>query len=483
MRREPSSERREPSSEWRGRGSEWRERVPSVLVSALSAAFGVTLLEVTTVLSQSIAANDVTGSSVHLAVLLDTVAFVFIAIAVYVSAIVTANTFATVIAGRTRTIALLRLIGSSASDQRRAVAREGLQVGILGALLGMIAGTAVTMILTTIAIARDLIPGIGYHLVPPVVFLPVVAVILTTWLASWIGSRRVLDVSPMEATGSAVERTSEQAARRRGRNVVAGLLFFGGIALLILGTLVGLVSALGVLIGVLGGILSFTGLVLGAQLIMPVALRLTGRMFGRGAPARLAAENAVRYPERSSRSTIGLVIGVTLITMFAVAEASFQSMIEAAQRAEPETYQGTDSVLTAVVVIFSVLIGFSALIAALGMVNTLSLSVLQRTREIGLLRALGFTGRQVRGMILAESAQLTIAAVVVGLVLGTFYGWAGAQSLLGTMNGGPGFVPPVLPLGLLVAVVVGSVVLIAAASVAPSRRATRIAPVAALSVQ
>jgi putative ABC transport system permease protein len=462
---------------------EWREHVPSVLVSALSASFGVVLLEVTTVLSQSIAANDVTGSSGYVHVLLDIVAFVFIAIAIYVSAIVTANTFATVIAGRTRTIALLRLVGSSASDQRRAVAREGLRVGILGALLGMIVGTAVTMILTTIAIARDIIPGIGYHLVPPVVFLPVVAVILTTWLASWIGSRRVLDVSPMEATGSAVERTSEQAGHRRGRNVVASVLFIGGIAALVLGMLVGLVNPLGVLIGVVGGILSFTGLVLGAQLVMPVTLRMTGRMFGRSAPARLAAENAVRYPERSSRSTIGLVIGVTLVTMFAVAASSMQAMIAAAHRAEPEAYQGTDTVLTSVVVIFSVLIGFSALIAAIGMVNTLSLSVLQRTREIGLLRALGFTAKQVRSMILAESAQLTIAAVIVGLVLGTFYGWAGAQSLLGTMSGGPGLVPPVLPLGLVVAVVAGSAALIAAASVAPSRRATRIAPVAALSVQ
>ncbi|CAN5159623.1 hypothetical protein BH09ACT1_BH09ACT1_26970 [soil metagenome] len=462
---------------------EWREHIPSVLVAALSAAFGVALLEITTVLSQSIAANDVTGSSGYVHVLLDIVAFVFIAIAIYVSAIVTSNTFATVIAGRTRTIALFRLIGSSASDQRKAVAREGLRVGILGALLGMIVGTAVTMILTTIAIARGVIPGIGYHLVPPVVFLPVAAVILTTWLASWIGSRRVLDVSPMEATGSAVERTTEQAGHRRGRNVIASVLFLGGIAALVLGMLVGLVNPLGVLIGVVGGILSFTGLVLGAQLVMPVALRLTGRMFGRTAPARLAAENAVRYPERSSRSTIGLVIGVTLVTMFAVALESMQAMIKAAHDAEPGTYAGTDTVLTSVVVIFSVLIGFSALIAAIGMVNTLSLSVLQRTREIGLLRALGFTAKQVRTMILAESAQLTIAAVVVGLVLGTFYGWAGAQSLLGTMSGGPGLVPPVLPLGLLVAVVAGSAILIAAASVTPSRRATRIAPVAALSVQ
>jgi putative ABC transport system permease protein len=215
---------------------------------------------------------------------------------------------------------------------------------------------------------------------------------------------------------------------------------------------------------------------------MPPALRLVGRMLGSSAAARLAAENAVRYPERSSRTTIGLVIGVTLVTMFAVAVASFQFIVSEAQAAEPELYAGTEQLLLVTVVIFSVLIGFSALIAAVGMVNNLSLSVLQRTRELGLLRALGFTSRQLRGMIRAEAAQLTVASILVGLVLGTFYGWAGAQSLLGGMYGAPGLILPVVPLWLLVTVVVAAAVLTVAASVAPTRRATRIAPVVALAV-
>jgi putative ABC transport system permease protein len=216
---------------------------------------------------------------------------------------------------------------------------------------------------------------------------------------------------------------------------------------------------------------------------MPVALRLTGRMFGSSATARLAAENAVRYPERSSRTTIGLVIGVTLVTMFAVAVQSYQQIIRQAQAAQPEVYQGVDQMLAVTVVVFSVLTGFSALIAAIGMINNLSMSVLQRTRELGLLRALGFTARQVRSMILAESAQLTVAAVLVGLVLGIFYGWAGAQSLLGSIQGSPGLVLPAVPLALLGILVAAAAALTVVASVAPSRRATRIAPVAALAVE
>ena len=459
------------------------EHAPSILVSTLSSAFGVCLLETTSVLAQVISADDVTGSSPTVGIFLQIVASVFIVIAVYVGALVTANTFATIIAGRTRTIALYRLIGSSASDQRRAVARQGLAVGVVGSGLGALIGTAITVMSISASMASGLVPAAGYDFVGPEIALPIVAVVLTTWLASWVGSRRVLQVSPMQATGCAVERSPDEARGSRVRNIVAITFFAFGSVLLVLGMLLGLVSPVGVLVGVVGGLFSFTGFVLSAQLVMPFALRLTGRMFGRSAPARLAAENAVRYPERSSRTTIGLVIGVTLVTMFAVCVESYRVIITEAQKAMPDRYQGVDQTLTVTVVVFSVLMGFSALIAAVGMVNNLSMSVLQRTRELGLLRALGFTARQVRTMILAESAQLTIAAVLVGLVLGTFYGWAGAQSLLGSISGSPGLVLPAIPLGLLAIVSSGAAVLTLVASVAPSRRATRIAPVAALAVE
>ena len=139
--------------------------------------------------------------------------------------------------------------------------------------------------------------------------------------------------------------------------------------------------------------------------------------------------------------------------------------------------------LDAVTAVFSALIGVSALIAAVGLVNSLSLSVLQRTRELGLLRALGFTVKQLRRMILAESVQLTATAVLVGLVLGTIYGWAGAQSLLGSVNGVPGLVLPGVPWTMLAIVVGAAALLTAIATIAPSRRATRVSPVTALAVE
>ena len=214
---------------------------------------------------------------------------------------------------------------------------------------------------------------------------------------------------------------------------------------------------------------------------MPPVLRLAGRLSGRSAPARLAAENAVRHPQRSSRATIGLVIGVTLVTMFAVAMAGFEASIRVAQAQQPEAYQGIDPMLAATTAVFSILVGFSGLIAAVGLVNNLSLSVLQRRRELGLLRALGFTVPQVRRMVLAESAQLTFSAIVLGIVLGAFYGWAGAQSLLGAASGG--IVVPGMPWLVIGLVVVAGAVLTAVASWAPARAAVRVSPVEALAVE
>ncbi len=461
-----------------------KEHVSSILVAALSGAFGVALLQVTDALTLLIGADPTTGASSTVGLMLAIVASIFIFIAVYVGAVVTANTFATIIAGRTRTIALLRLIGSSAAAQRSAVAGEGLMVGAIGAIAGAAIGTALSAGGLAIAVGAEWIEPLPFRFAQPVLLLlPVAAVVLTTWLASWVGSRRVLVVSPIRATGAAEELTTGEAKARRGRTGLAVILFVAGTAILMLGVFVGLVHPGGVLIGLVGGVFSFTGLVLGAELIMPSALRLVGRAFGSTAPARLAALNAVRYPERSSRTTIGLVIGVTLVTMFAVASQSYQTFIRIGQQEDPGYYQGIDSIFAVTVVVLSVLTGFSAFIAAVGMVNNLSLSVLQRTRELGLLRALGFTAKQVRGMILAESAQLTIAAVLVGLALGTFYGWAGAQALLGSINGSPGFIVPSVPPLLLVVIVLAAALLTWIASIVPARRATRVAPVAALATQ
>ena len=94
---------------------------------------------------------------------------------------------------------------------------------------------------------------------------------------------------------------------------------------------------------------------------------------------------------------------------------------------------------------------------------------------------------QVRRVVLLEAAHITIAALATGLVLGVLYGWAGAQSLLGSVPLDPGastftptFVWPAVPLWPIVTVVGATAVLTLVAAVVPTRLATRVAPVEAL---
>jgi putative ABC transport system permease protein len=466
------------SARARARAGDQAGRGASLLVAALASSFGVVLVQITNVLATVISGGDLSlVPDVRTA--LSIVAVLFITIAVYVSAIVTTNTVATIIAGRTRTIALMRLIGSSAADQRRALSREGLKVGAIGAVIGAVIGTALMRVGLVIAVGAGALPDFSYQLLEPLLVLPVAAVVLSTWCAAWVGSRRVLTVSPMQAVGAAEERTLEEAAKRPVRNVLAVALIVVGVLFLAGGVAVGQVEQAGVLLGLVGGLMSFSGLVLGSHLILPPLLRMVGRALGNRAPARLAAANAQEHPERSSRSTLSLVIGVTLITMFAVAGATFEqilapSMEDAAARAV------LGELLSIVLGVMSILVGFSAVIAAVGMINNLALSVLQRSREIGLLRALGFTGGQVRVMILAESLQMSVAAVGLGLALGIFYGWAAAQSMFGFVIAGGGLVAPAVPWLLVVLCLVGAVVLAVGATILPARRAVSVPPVTAL---
>lgn len=411
-------------------------------------------------------------------------AWVLLGVAVFVASIVTVTTFAAVVAGRVRAIALLRLLGASARSQRAAVAREGLVSGAIGALIGLVAGAA----LSAAAIAAAIVvldvpvtaPAAG--LLSPFVVVPPVAVALTTWLSAWAGSARVLRVSPLEALAAAQDRSHEQISRRRGRNAVAvGLIVSGG-GMLGLGIVVGLQTPLGVLPAFAGGLVSFVGIALAAPLFMPPVLRLVGRAFGRSAVARLAAENALRHPERASRMTIGIVLGVTLVTMFASGlEAARAVLLTSA--GQPDTdFSALLDLFTAVMI---ALTAVSALIAAVGLVNLLSLGVSQRRREFGLLRALGLSTRQVRAVVLLEATHLTVAALLVGLLLGVVYGWAGAQAVLGSVGvapdyATPSFVLPAVPGVAVAAIVAATAVLTLVSAVVPTRRANAVSPVAAL---
>ncbi len=455
----------------------------SIAVATISSTFGVVLVAATGYLAAVLRTNPVIGRSETAAMILGVLAVLLTGVAVYVAAVVTANTFATIVAGRTALIARLRLLGASAASQRTRLARQGLAVGAIGAAAGLGLGLAIAS--AGVAVSNRMLNlDLHHSVLHAALVVPAVAVVLTTWAAAWAGSRRVLAVTPLQALGATVEASPEAVARRTGRNALAIVLLVLGVLLLAGGIVLGLVSPFGVVVAFTGGILSFTGLALGAALVMPPILRAAAPLFGQSAPARLAAGSLGRHPERSSRMAIGVVIGVTLVMMFAVAVESTKAVLAAASGGaiQPELAVTID----AFAAIMMGLVAVSAVIAGVGLVNLLTLGIVQRRRELGLLRALGLSRAQVRGMVLVEAAQLTVTASALGIALGTVYGWAGAQSLLGSVPVSPEavgtstFVLPQLPLWPTVVVVAATAALTAIASAGPTRLATRVSPVTAL---
>jgi len=121
-----------------------------------------------------------------------------------------------------------------------------------------------------------------------------------------------------------------------------------------------------------------------------------------------------------------------------------------------------------------VLLALSILIALMGIANTLALSVHERTRELGLLRAVGQTRTQVRAMLRREAVIVALFGTLGGVGLGVFLGWALVSAA------GTDVARLTIPVGRLVAVVVAGAVAGVVAGVRPGRRAARLDVLAAV---
>ena len=113
------------------------------------------------------------------------------------------------------------------------------------------------------------------------------------------------------------------------------------------------------------------------------------------------------------------------------------------------------------------LLALAVVIAVIGIVNTLGLSVLERTREIGLLRAVGLSRRKLRWMITLESVAIALLGAVLGMVLGLVIGIVLRESLKDDLT------TLALPIGSLVAFLVVAVIFGVLAAVVPAIRASR----------
>ncbi len=450
----------------RGPGS-----VTSLVVVALVTAYATVLLTTIVMLGRISRENGFTGDgSREVLAILGTG---FLVVAVVVSATVLTNAYAVVTASRARDVALRRLLGASVRQERRLVVRDGLRTGALGVAAGLAGG-----VLLNVVIGLTVGGGLESGVVEPLVVVPCAGVLLTAVLAAWRGSSAVLDVQPAQALGAAatVETGAPEEAPRwtvpARLTSVLGVLGVGGAAV------GGILAPQAAYLGLLGGPLLAFGVVLSAPALFPSWVALLERLWPSTPSGVLAARRLAHNPERTGRTAAGVVVIVAVVTMFVVASATLE-------RAVNRMYEGTSSaegaaettmVLAGVV---SVMVSAAALISAIGLCQTIGLGARMRRRETGLMRVLGQSRRDVRAVTVGESARLGLGAVTAGLLLGTFVGWAGAQSLIGSSLTERVAVP-VVPWWLLLGLALVTVMLAVGAALAPVRENLRGTPLAAL---
>ena len=122
--------------------------------------------------------------------------------------------------------------------------------------------------------------------------------------------------------------------------------------------------------------------------------------------------------------------------------------------------------------ILYVLLALSVIVSLFGIVNTLILTVFERTREIGMLRAIGMTRRQVRRMIRHESVITALIGGTIGIVLGVV--------LAGLLIARVDFIEFSLPVAQLIIFVIATAIVGIIAAIFPARRAAKLNPLEAL---
>lgn len=441
----------------------------SVAVVAVVAAFAVLLVEVAELANTYLPRLGFSGENFE--TFLFSLMIVFLGIAVLVAIIVIANTFATVYAGRVRQIALLRLVGARGRQIRRSALLDGVAVGLLGTVAGIAAGIGVSLI--GLVIVNGLTGfALEFQWAPRLLIIPFVGAAAAVW-ASASGVRAIATVSPAEATRSVPEggRLTERSATTR--TAVGLTLFLVGLGTMVLTMMISL-GPLGLLVAFAGGVLGVIGLVRGAPVVFPPVVSAVVRLLPARASTRLAGANLRLDPVRTSRTILAVTIGAMLLSMFSAAGESLRIAVRS--MAPADDIPGVDATINALVGGAYGLISFSVLVSILGLGSALTMSVIQRRRELAMLRSLGFTRSQLRGTLVAESVVMTTVGVGVGLLLGTAYGFIGARAVFGTAAG----LLPTHPPLFVPALIVGAVLFGVAASLAPARRAGRVPPADAL---
>jgi putative ABC transport system permease protein len=175
----------------------------------------------------------------------------------------------------------------------------------------------------------------------------------------------------------------------------------------------------------------------------------------------------LNYARGADPETTRAAVDALLDERFPMAEANSQE----------EFKQDQADQINQLVALIDVLLGLSVLVSMFGVVNTLSLTIFERTRELGMLRAIGTSRRQVRRMIRYESIVTALLGAVTGAAVGLALAIAAVTAL--ESEGLELSIPASLPVIVLVAAILIGIV----AAIAPARRASRINVLEALAYE
>jgi len=170
--------------------------------------------------------------------------------------------------------------------------------------------------------------------------------------------------------------------------------------------------------------------------------------------------------------------GVSPEAARAVVETAAADYGNVAVRDQAEYRQSQEDQVNGILVLFNALLVLAVIIAIFGITNTLALSVFERTREIGLLRAVGMSRRQVRRMVRWEAIIVAIIGSLLGIVVGMFFGFAVTTALASQ-----GINVLSVPVAQIIGLVIFGAVAGLFAAILPARKASKLNILEAISYE
>ena len=252
----------------------------------------------------------------------------FAAVTLLVSSFLIWNTFSVVVAQRSRELALLRAVGASRAQVRRAVVGEGAVVGLMASLVGIAGGMLLAVGLRRLvgAFGVDL-PSAGLVVAPRTVAAAFAVGLGVTMISVWGPARRATRVPPVAAV-AAVDATPP----RRGLGVpvagtvlvVVGVVIAGRAGTLPTSDPTGRVRTVAI-----GALLIFLGVAASARFLAAPVVRVIGTPWRRlgGVASKVAVDNAVRNPRRTAATASALMVGLALVVTTLVVGESVRTAI------------------------------------------------------------------------------------------------------------------------------------------------------------